>query len=216
MLSLLVAAMALSGANPNLEKLVTRVQATYENKADVSAAFEQTYVDSLRGTARVETGRLWAKRDGRVRWTYFKPVRKDFVYTGVVAYFYEPDSAQVTVFEHFEESQLSEALRFLWGQGDLRVSFDIQPCAAECKRAQAGQTVLVLWPKRPLPTVDKILLVVDEANAKVLRSVVLDPLGNETRYALSDYETVVSLDPKLFEFVVPDGVSILQAPSAKK
>ena len=140
-----------------------------------------------------------------------KPVRKDFVYTGQTAYFYEPESAQVTVFEDFAQSQVSQALRFLWGQGDLRESFEIQACTVECRRAAAGETVLVLWTKTPIATVDKILLVVNKATASVVRSVVLDPLGNETTYVLSDFDKSKTLDERLFDFKIPEGVSILKA-----
>ena len=216
MLSALIASIVLSAAPTDLSKLVERVQATYDSKTDISASFTQSYMDSLRGSQREESGRLWAKSDGRVRWTYVKPVRKDFVYNGEVAYFYEPESAQVTVFEDFQQSQVSQALRFLWGQGDLRESFEIQACTVECRRAKPGETVLVLWTKTPIATVDKILLVVVEASATVARSVVLDPLGNETTYTLSDFDKTKVLDQRLFDFQIPEGVSVLKASGKKE
>ena len=215
MLSILAASIALSAATADVSELVTRVQSRYDSQDDISADFTQTYLDSLRGTTREESGKLWAKQDGRVRWTYLLPLRKDFVYTGKTAYFYEPESAQVTVFDDFKQSQLSQALRFLWGQGDLRESFEISACTTECKRGEADQTVLILWPKTPIPTVDKILLVVNQKQAAVARSVVIDPLGNETKYVISNFEKAKSLDERLFDFQVPDGVSILKA-SGKK
>ena len=216
MLSALIASIVFSAGPADLSKLVERVQATYDSKADISASFTQTYMDSLRGSQREESGRLWAKSDGRVRWTYVKPVRKDFVYNGEVAYFYEPESAQVTVFEDFQQSQVSQALRFLWGQGDLRESFEIQACTVECRRAKAGETVLVLWTKTPIATVDKILLVVEEASATVARSVVLDPLGNETTYTLADFDKTKVLDQRLFDFQIPEGISVLKASGKKE
>lgn len=215
MISILLASIALSTTPADVSKLVARVQATYDSQSDISAEFTQSYMDSLRGTTREESGRLWAKQDGRVRWTYMKPVRKDFVYTGTAAYFYEPESAQVTVFEDFKQSQLSQALRFLWGQGELQSSFEIQACETECKRATAAQKVLVLWPKVPIATVDKILLVVDSDSASVVRSVVIDPLGNETKYKLTNFDKTKLVDERLFDFQVPEGVSVLKA-SGKK
>lgn len=211
MISILLASIALSTTVADVSKLVTRVQATYDSQSDISAEFTQSYMDSLRGTTREESGKLWAKQDGRVRWTYLKPVRKDFVYTGSAAYFYEPESAQVTVFDDFKQSQLSQALRFLWGQGELRESFEIQGCETECKRGTSAQEVLVLWPKIPIATVDKILLVVDTASASVVRSVVIDPLGNETKYRLSNFDKTKVVDERLFDFQVPEGVSVLKA-----
>ena len=62
----------------------------------------------------------------RALWTYVKPIRKDFVYNGQVAYFYEPESAQVTVFEDFLTSQVSQALKISLCQGDLRQSLKLR------------------------------------------------------------------------------------------
>src|SRR2546427_3529112 len=108
---------ALAAASP--QQVLAEVQAAYRLGGDLEANFTHIYIDKLRGKTRVESGKLWAKRDGRVRWSYLDPVRKDFVFTGERALFYEPDNAQVTIFDEFKHSPLFEALRFLWGQGSL-------------------------------------------------------------------------------------------------
>jgi len=192
-------------------QVVDEVQLAYSKVRDVSATFSQTYVDKLRGRRRMETGQMWAKKDGRVRWSYRDPVRKDFVFDGKTAYFYEPENAQVTVFEHFEDSALSNAVRFLWGQGDLRSAFDIKSCVKKCDQGEEGDHIVSLWPKDKMPTVDHILLVVDPASYRVRASIAFDPLGNRTEYRLTDFNGDVVVADKKFAFTVPDGVSVLRA-----
>ncbi len=191
--------------------LIERVQLTYKGAGDVSATFAQTFYDKLRGKRPTETGLLWAKTDGRVRWSYREPVRKDFVYTGNQAYFYEPANAQVTVFEQFEDSPLANAIRFLWGQGTILDTFEVKRCNDQCRDGPAGTTSVLLSPKDPIPSVDVIQLSVDETSFRVVRSVVFDPLGNRTEYEFSKIEFGANVPAKKFNFRVPPGVNLIRA-----
>lgn len=198
-------------AAPKEVTLIRQVQMTYRGAGDVSAKFAQTFYDKLRGKRPTETGLLWAKTDGRVRWSYREPVRKDFVYTGTQAYFYEPENAQVTVFEEFEDSPLANAIRFLWGQGSILDTFDVRACDQQCREAPSGTTSVLLSPKEPIPSVDVIQLSVDGTTFRVVRSVVFDPLGNRTEYEFSDIEFGAKVPDKKFNFRVPPGVNLIRA-----
>src|SRR5689334_15415492 len=77
------------------KRIIERVQATYKAGGDLTASFKQTHVQKLLGKKKVETGHVWAKKDGRVRWTYDQTPSKEFVYDGKQAIFYEPENAQV-------------------------------------------------------------------------------------------------------------------------
>ncbi len=205
---MLTLAALVAAASP--DATIARVQQTYQ-RGDLCAAFEQTYVEKLRGKKRVESGRLWAKRDGRVRWTYEKPVHKDFVYDGKKAWFYEPDNAQVTEFEKFEQSPLWGAVRFLWGQGKLSDTFDISSCTANCPKAEPGTELVTLTPKKPVAAIDHVVLEIDPASGLVRRSVAYDALGNRTEYAFSDVQIGCNVPAKKLDFEVPKGVSVVRA-----
>jgi len=209
MLSLVLIVVAATTAP---EAAIGRVQHTYQ-RGDLCAAFEQTYVEKLRGKKRVESGRLWAKRDGRVRWTYEKPVHKDFVYDGKKAWFYEPENGQVTEFEKFEQSPLWGAVRFLWGQGNLNELFTVAPCAdPKCRGSAApGVEVFELTPKKPMAAVDHVVLEVDPATSQVRRSIVHDTLGNRTEYAFTDVAIGCQVPDAKLTFEVPKGVSVVRA-----
>ncbi len=190
-----------------------RVQDTYKSAGDIEAGFTQTYIEKLRGKRRAETGQLWAKADGRVRWQYQSPTLKDFVFDGKLAYFYEPENAQVTVFENFRESKLSNALRFLVGSGKLSKTFDVHACKEFCDLAAEGQVVLALWPKQPLPGVDHVLMMIDGKTNRVAMSVLFDPLGNRTEYRFRNVRFHAKVDEANFQFETPEGVQELRGTS---
>ena len=192
------------------DQVLDRVQAAYRQAGDIEARFVQSYTGKLRGKKREEHGRLWAKADGRVRWQYEAPVRKYFIYDGRNAYFYEPKNAQVTVFEHFDDSELSYTLRFLLGQGDMRKRFLVKPCPKDCHAGEPGDEVIALWPKKPLGNVDHVLLVVRAMN-RVRMSVVFDALGNRTDYLFTDVKFHAQIKDKKFQFKTPEGVQELRA-----
>ena len=122
----------------------------------------------------------------------------------------------MTVFERFEDSQLSRVVRFLWGQGDLMSTFDMSPCDAQCGVGLEHELLLALRPKQVIPSIQRVVLAVDVRTARIGRSVVYDPLGNSTEYALSDLRFDMAIDDKKFDFKVPDGVSVLRAAMAGK
>ena len=193
------------------DEMLARVQAAYKKAGTVAAAFEQTSVDALRGKKRTERGHLWAKPDGRVRWSYEQPAPKDFVYDGKSAYFYEPENAQVTVFDNIEDSPLWTAVRFLWGQGAITETFLAKACNDTCAKPNAGEVLLLLVPKKPIASVDHVVLGVDDKTGLVLRSTVYDSLGNRTEYRFSDINLHAKVDGAKFVFPMPKGVSILRA-----
>lgn len=210
-----VFALLFASASNSPDQVLSKVRATYLDAGDIEASFTQIYFDNLRGKKRQESGKLWATGDGRVRWSYQKPVRKDFIFDGKTAYFYEPENAQVTVFERFQDSPLSNALKFLWGQGDLKGTFDVKPCSKKCDMGEKGDLVVELWPKENIPTVDHSLLFVNPKTYRVRMSVVFDPLGNRTEYHFDKIKFGADIPDKRFNFVVPKGASVLRSTTDK-
>ena len=191
------------------------VRAVYRKGGNLTATFTQTYHDALRHKDRRQSGHMWVHQDGRVHWRYEVPERKDFVFDGKHAYFYEPENAQVTVFENFVDAPLFSALQFLWGAGDLRHAFKIELCGADCPTAGAGETRLLLHPLQPVAAVAKVVLFVTET-MQVVRTQVFDPLGNVTEYTFSDLSWGKAVRDDHFHFEVPDGVAVINTGNPRR
>jgi outer membrane lipoprotein carrier protein len=200
--------------------LADNVQKAYRSAGDMTGTFTQIYTDKLRNTQRREAGHLWVKGDGRVRWTYETPEPKEFIFNGSTAFFYEPQSAQVTVFEHFSETPLAHAMQFLWGAGDLLKMFDLALAdkEADCPSLKEGELALRLRPRQPLAAVDHVYMVVKRFGLRVCQSRVVDRLGNITDYLFDGVRFGTRIDGSQFAFSLPEGVDVLRAstPQAPK
>ena len=68
------------------------VDAHYNHLHSLQAEFTELYRGS--GMERTESGTLWLKKPGKMRWEYRSPKEKLFVSDGKTAWFYVPDDRQ--------------------------------------------------------------------------------------------------------------------------
>lgn len=195
----------------DVTKTIQDVQTTYGKAGNIHARFEHGYFEQLRGRTKTEFGELWATPEGRIRWKYTKPERKDFVFDGKTAYFYEPQKAQVTVYESFDQSPLASAVRMLVGQGDLLGTFNVAPCSGKCDPGEPGDIVALLTPKKPLANIDHALLAIDATSRRVRAVVIIDALKNRTTYRFNDVTFQATVDAAKFAFTIPAGVQEIRA-----
>ncbi len=208
-------ATATTTAGPAL--LIESVRDHYRSLGDIEAEFKQSFVDTLRRKRKSETGKFWASADGKVRWSYQDPIKKDFIYDGTTAFFYEPENAQVTIFDNFNASPLANALRFLWGQGDILSVFSANKCDKRCDVVKEKElTKVLLLPKENLASVRHVILAIDAAQKIVRKSVVIDPLGNRSEYVFTNVHKRGAIPAEAFIFVIPDGISVLRADAGGK
>jgi len=189
--------------------LLAQVQKTYHGKS-VRADFCQTYTDAVVGERPPERGTLQASGDGRVRFDYQQPHTKHFVFDGNTAYFFEPEAAQVTIMEQFADGPAARTMAFLWGEGALSSTFASAWCTQKCPQTAAHERAVSLTPLAPMAGVERIDLVVNVKSFEVEQTVLRDPLGNQTRYQLTHRVLGKPLGQKPFEFVVPEGISVLR------
>ena len=194
------------------DQILSRVQSTYKNAGDVEADFAQVYQDKLLAKTRTEQGHLWTKPDGRVVWQYNKPEHKEFIFDGRSAFFYEPELAQVTVFDAFAESPLANIVRFLTGNGEIQKLFSVGPCV-ECEVGLPDHLVLALAPKEPLGNLERAWLVVEPKTFRVVKTFVFDALQNRTEYRFSNITFQAQISDSKFVFKTPEGVQELRARS---
>ena len=211
MLSNLITILSLA-ATATSPEIFTQIAKGYETYGDTHIHFQQSYEDALRGTKRSESGEIYLSKDGKVRWVYRKPARKDFIFNGTSAYFYEPEFAQVTVFEKFAGSPLAQTLGALWGQGNLQKHFVLT------KTTPASETEphirLYLEPKETLSGVSSVELAIDAKRYLVEESKLIDPLGNATIYRFKNFKKLKDLKAEIFDFQIPEGTNVLRGQSA--
>ena len=129
---------------------------------------------------------------------------------GKALYIYDPELEQVMVDRSFSSSDLSTALTFLWGKGKLLDEF-----AAAFADKGAGDKVYVLelTPRsKNKARFSKLWFTVAKDSFQVTATTVEDPGGNVNRIVFAKMKINVGLKDSAFEFKMPDGVDVIEAP----
>jgi len=186
--------------------IIDKLQKRYEKTRDVSAKFiQKTTVPGDPEPVRA-SGRVYFKRPHLMRWDYEEPERQLLVTSDDKVYLYEIDAKQVSVLsrKQFLSTKISRA--FFLGKGDLRRDFNVLGCF----KSPEGW-ILSLAPKQQIPQLKTLELTIDKNNFLVKKTVIQDQMGGTTTIVFQDIKVDTGLDPELFKFQIPKGVSVFNA-----
>jgi outer membrane lipoprotein carrier protein len=213
MWSLVIAFMLAGTSSPSLpttSELVDRIQAHYDGIRDFEAAFTQRVEHRIVHKIISESGMVFFKRPGSMRWEYRSP-EKLLVTDGTKSYFYVPEDRQVIV-SHDREGALALApdspLSVIMGRTRLLEAFGV---AESSSPPEVGGRVLRLIPRHPQEEFQEAEIEVRPEDGQVRRLSLLDPQGNRTDFLFESIRENVGLSDSLFEFTIPSGVDILMA-----
>ena len=94
----------------------------YNHLQTLQAEFTETYRGA--GVERTESGTLWLKKPGKMRWEYRSPKEKLFLSDGKDAWFYLPGDRQVRRTSVKKLDDLRSPLAFLLGKTKLEKELD--------------------------------------------------------------------------------------------
>lgn len=187
--------------------LATKVQQRYNAIRDFQGAFVQTYEGGVLRTKTTEQGTVAIKRPGRMRFTYTKPERKEFVSDGTRLYTHLVADKQVIVSPAPDPADGDIPALFLAGQSDLGrdyvASFTPLPGAAP------GLVTLTLVPRKAHPEYDSLGIGIDPKTLQIQFLTALDKQGGRSSFAFSNLKENRGLTDKDFEFRMPRGVEVL-------
>jgi len=210
-LSLLALATFLSGlavAQADVHAIAERVDRRYNNMQSLETQFTETYRGA--GMARNESGTLWLKRPGKMRWDYREPRPKLFISDGKTAWFYVPGDQQMRKTAVKKLDDLRSPLRYLLGKTQLEKEFAGLSLAPDVKPLDPADVVLRGVPKAMEDRVNQVLLEITP-NSQI-RAITIDEAdGSTTQFRLSDQKQDVQLSDSRFRFTPPPGVETVEA-----
>src|SRR5881396_3593457 len=189
-----------------LEDVVRDLEAAYSRMTDLRAEFTQTAFNKSLNQTIPAQGTVYLKKGGRLRWEYTEPTPQEIVSDGRKLWVYTPALNQVNVGDA-PEALAGPAGSFLAGLGRLRAEFDVRFLNLAQPKDIDGHWVLDLTPKQPLPTLARLVLVVDAETWEVRQAVVYDAFENTVTMRFTKVAINSSLPDGLFTFVAPKGVA---------
>ncbi len=213
MKTLLAVAMALScawtldaqGGDP--VALAAKIQQRYNGVKDIQGDFVQTYEGGVLRTRTTERGTVAIKRPGRLRFTYSKPEKKEFVSDGTRLYTHLVADKQVIVSPAPGPDQGDIPAMFLAGQSDL--SRDYTPTFTPLPGAASGLLTLKLVPKKASEEYESLGIGVDPKTLQIQYLTAVDTQGGRSSFSFTNLKENRGLTDKDFVFRIPRGVDVV-------
>lgn len=186
---------------PTLDKTVGAIEAFYAKIVDFKADFQQEVKRAHIARPLKKSGYVYFSKPGKMRWDYTQPDKVYYVSDGDVLWSYEVATKQA-IKMGIKDSDLYDSLKFLFGQGDLRASFD-----ARLGASKDGLQALVLVPKAGQQNYKSLTLWVKLTTGEVAKTELVDPLDNVSTITFSG-ASYDKLKPEGFKFKPPKGATI--------
>jgi outer membrane lipoprotein carrier protein len=193
-------------AQSNVHALAAKVDQRYDRMHTLEAQFAETYAGA--GMTRTESGTLWLKKPGRMRWDYDQPRPKLFLTDGQAAWFYVPGEHQARRTEVRDLDDLRSPLRYLLGKTKLEKELEGLSLASDVKPSAASDVVLRGVPRGMRDRVQQTLLEVSP-DGLIVRIVVEELDGSRTEFRFLRQKENVEIPDQQFHFVPPPGVEVV-------
>ena len=193
------------------DEIVAKVQEQYETHEDFKANFIQESLVKSLGKKQVAEGVVYFKKPGKMRWNFQKPARQEIISDGKSFWNYRPEDKQVLVSPVTSAFQAKAPSTFLAGIGNLQKDF--QARWAKEPSPQENYS-LELTPRETQGSLEKLFLLVDRENFKILQARIQDVMGNVTQISFSKVQFDNHLPDSLFTFSPPRGVEVFSMPGA--
>lgn len=183
----------------DIKEVLAGIHKNYAGMHDMKARFTQESYNRITKMTLRESGTVYIKRPGLMRWDYQSPQIKQLVISGRTTWFYIPEDRQVVKGEVQET-----AFAFLTHNRDLTEDFDAALGQGE------DSSVVELTPRKKMGNIARVKLVVTPAKWSVEKVITVDGFNNATTITLTDAQINTNMSSGLFDFTVPKGVRVME------
>ncbi len=199
-----VFAVSAAGADMDLPEILRGVENRYNRAQTLQVLFQQTYLAPRRGP-RTESGELFLRKPGRMRWQYTNPAGKLFVSDGKYLYLYTPGDNRVERSRAKETEDMRAPLAFLLGRLDFERDFKLF-----LTRKNGAEISITAEPRSDRMPYTQVEFTVGPSFE--IREVEITGEDNSImQFRFENEKLNPRLKDKLFEFQPPPGAEIVEA-----
>ena len=203
----ILALAALRAGADDLASVARAVDEHYNQLRTLEADFTETYRGN--GMDRTESGTLWLKKPGKMRWEYRSPREKLFLSDGKDAWFYVPGDKQARKTPVRKLEDLRSPLGLLLGKTRLEKELQGLSFAPDVTPLDPGDFVLRGVPNAMADRVSQVVLEVSPTH-QIRRIQVEEVDGSVTEYRFSQQKENMGLSDDRFRFTPGPGVETIE------
>lgn len=186
----------------DLSTVLKAVETRYNNAKTLQVHFQQTYTQGRK--QRQESGDLFLRKPGRMRWQYTQPQGKLFVGDGKFMYLYVPDQNRVERTPVKQSDDMRAPLAFLLGKLDFNRDF-----GKYITRPEGDSLRITAEPRSDQMPYSKVEFVVDPGN-QIRHLVITGQDQSIMEFTFEGEKVNPQLAETLFRFQPPAGAEIVE------
>jgi len=192
-------------ADAGLDALLKNVEGRYNRAQSLKLDFSETYA-GLHRPVQNDSGVLYLRKPGRMRWEYTAPPGKLFLSDGKDVYLYTPDEHKAAKSKLKESEDIRAPLAFLLGKLDFAREFK-----SFGTRPEGADTWIVAEPKSANLAYTKVEFLVTPAG-EIRRVKITLQDQSKLEFAFANQQMNAPAAPGLFTFHAPPGVEVVEGP----
>ena len=206
-LPMLIGGMPSSATDSPVSDLARAVDDHYNHLRSLQAEFTETYRGS--GIERTESGTLWLKKPGKMRWEYRSPREKLFLSDGTSVWLYVKGDRQVRKTAARKLDDVRSPLAFLLGKLKLEKELQGLSLATDQNPMTGGNQMLRGIPRGMTDQVSGVLVEITPER-QIARIVIESADGASTEFRFDQQKENVDVPESRFQFAPPAGVETIE------
>ena len=195
-------------AAQDTEGLLKAIEARYNRTQSLKLDFSQSYA-GMKRPVQNESGVLYLRKPGRMRWEYSSPAGKVFISDGKEVVLYTPDDQRAQKSKLKESEDMRAPLAFLLGKLDFKKEFKSFQTHAVSNGAGTDNWIAA-EPKSENLAYSKVeFLATSEGQIRRVRITGQDQ--SLLDFTFANEQLNVPVAPSLFTFHPPPGVQVVEA-----
>ncbi len=189
-------------AAPDVMDTLHGIERRYNSIQTLESSFQQSFTAVRRGT-KTESGTLYLRKPGRMRWQYTTPSGKLFLSDGKFIYLYTPGSNRVERSKLKETEDMRAPLAFLLGKVDFNRDFK-----RFILRQRDGNWTITAEPRSDKAPFTQIEFLVGPAY-EIRELEVTGQDNSVTKFRFENEKLNPKLNEALFRFSAPPGAEVV-------
>lgn len=194
----------LLAAPSDMDALLKTIEARYNHTQSLRLDFSESYAGMKRPMQK-ESGTLWLRKPGRMRWDYTVPAGKVFISDGKDVVYYTPGDPTAQKSKLKESEDMRAPLAFLLGKLEFKKEF-----RNFSTHAEGADTWIDAEPKSQNLAYTKVAFLA-EPNGEIRRVRVTGQDQSILDFTFTNEQPNAPVSPSLFQFQPPPGVQIVEA-----